>query len=441
MRRATIGVCLTLGLTQTVSARAQQTEGRFRLGFDGVALAAESGTFEYDTDAGKQKVDYSDVRTGLFGETGIVLGGGGANVFGGARLGLASRTRTLEFDDAAGGSLDIHESSFSILPHLGYAFSPGSRTRFFLSGTLGYQGTSGESTSGDTTDRTESSGFVFGAGVGLFGFLTPRMSIDPAVSLLRFSGKGEAAGLDTTFSGTVFMISVGLSGWLGGADQASEALDQNGAANAAAEGPALDAPESQPEPEPAPVTATRVSDDGVVTRSVHLESGTVVRLVGQPRKDGAHVLLSFSMVDHPPQGMSSWSNCHEGRVLSDDSGYPLDGVGPGPTGFGDTAVVRSRARVGALTRLLKAEQKGTFELCGTELSLGIEERREILDFMRSFKGVADRYKTWDPSLERSGETTTSEPESDVETSEPGAVEPEPPEEPEVAPPVGAGSSP
>jgi hypothetical protein len=114
-----------------------------------------------------------------------------------------------------------------VVPRIDYVFN-GGVVRPYVAAFAGYRHlwTSGSGSSYESASR--GSGFVFGGAVGAHVFLTDSWSIDPELAVLHSGQNGTqstkgvtdvgsiAVGSDYTTRDTAVMLSVGLSGWVGG---------------------------------------------------------------------------------------------------------------------------------------------------------------------------------------------------------------------------------
>jgi Outer membrane protein beta-barrel domain len=123
------------------------------------------------------------------------------------------------------GSSDA--TSISLMPRLEYAFG-GGRLRPYVAVFGGYQHSWSSNESAFFVSNSDSSGFVFGAGLGAHLFVGDSWSLDPEIALRRSSQSGTisttgvadtadtTSGYDETSRATALVLSIGLSGWFGG---------------------------------------------------------------------------------------------------------------------------------------------------------------------------------------------------------------------------------
>src|SRR5690606_19319268 len=125
--------------------------------------------------------------------------------------------------------------------------------------------------------------------------------------------------------------------------------------------------------------------------------------------------------------LSSWKQCTQGFVLADAERYPLSEFLPSTEGFSGTTVLSGRLPVSVVLRLLHTKESSALELCGVHLPLELEQRRAVLDFMRSFKALAERYRTWDSSVDRSRQEQAPGETRSEKTATPAEAPPAKPE--------------
>jgi len=139
----------------------------------------------------------------------------------GARLGLGwQQFTTPDGDDQASRAL-----AYNITPYFEFVMRPGYKVRPFVGARVGVGGSSFTDVSGDLTQRASTVGPLFGASVGLHGFVSERVSLDAALAFdyaLAFSRTRISGGdMDqkTDFERAARMpnlaLVVGLSVWLG----------------------------------------------------------------------------------------------------------------------------------------------------------------------------------------------------------------------------------
>jgi hypothetical protein len=118
-------------------------------------------------------------------------------------------------------------TSLSFVPRIDYVFS-GAVVRPYVAAFAGYSHRWTSGSGGSYDSSTHSSGFVFGAAIGAHFFLGDSWSFDPELAVLRAGDDGTQSTRGMTDAGpitmdyesktrdTAVMLSVGLSGWLGG---------------------------------------------------------------------------------------------------------------------------------------------------------------------------------------------------------------------------------
>lgn len=200
-----VGAFLALGLASILAAeRAQATsiDGRVRLGLEGTLASHDSFTL---TAPGGADVSGSTTSLGLgTGGLGVGIGVGiGDSFLLGGRL-LFSH----ESLDVDGGSSTTSDS-YSVLAAPEWVL-PGSDVRPFLGAVIGHRGTS-----------SASSLTFLGPEVGLHWFAADSFSLDPSAGVYFETGVDSSGPVDVDRTGYVIMLSLGLSGWLGGATEAA----------------------------------------------------------------------------------------------------------------------------------------------------------------------------------------------------------------------------
>lgn len=127
------------------------------------------------------------------------------------------------FEVMNGGKQETSKFDFVLMPKIDYQFSPTSMFNPFAGAMLGIAISSQDTTVAGVTQGESSTMFVMLARVGLRCFLTPGLSVDPALVVgfgvgggsQELSG-GPQPGAELGFGNTAFQVglTVAISGWL-----------------------------------------------------------------------------------------------------------------------------------------------------------------------------------------------------------------------------------
>jgi len=206
-----------------------------------------------------------------------------------------------------GDETTLETTSVSVLPRIEYVFS-NQGTRPFLMGFFGLTNTKSTAFGSDTSDSRT----LFGVGFGAHLFAAPSFSIDPLLTVARYGGS-TVISEDTEFdvSGTLFLISVSLTGWFGGtappaAPASAAAADGSAGDSLSAATPAstpLDDEMSGPEP---------------VKTNLLLVGDRVLLLKGRPESLRSAVMFRIS---DAPNG-EALATCRDITVVSGDARHP-----------------------------------------------------------------------------------------------------------------------
>ena len=141
----------------------------------------------------------------------------------GARIALVSGSKEDSVDSV---KVKTESSMFSFNPYIAYVFgSYETRARFFLGATAGLGSGSGKETNEDTdsTKKISTNTTQFGAFLGIRGFVSDSVSMDPSVTLLKTSQtiENDSDSDKYDLSGLSAMLNLGISIWFGGRPQAT----------------------------------------------------------------------------------------------------------------------------------------------------------------------------------------------------------------------------
>ena len=190
-----------VALFSATEADAQNIDGSFRLALETNVL----GLKHVALGSGPTSVGSTSTTVGLPGQAlGVALGYGVfSDLLIGARL-LASSTQTKIGDSTADAT------GFTLFPQAEYLFA-GAVVRPFVSANLGYtaDGSTGAA-------KTSTSTFLIGPGAGVHAFLRSSFSLDAGVMALFQKGTVESGGAELATTGYSVLLTVSLSGWLGG---------------------------------------------------------------------------------------------------------------------------------------------------------------------------------------------------------------------------------
>lgn len=209
-------------------AHATDLNQQVQLTFDGSLLEYRTTHLKLDASDGSgsgEESSSSATSVGLLGAGfGVGIGYAATNSWlVGVRVQANSTTES--FDSS---SVENSRTEIGFLPRVEYVF-PGGAARPYLAGIVGFRSLSQTQTG--LGGKSEASGIMFegGAAFGVHGFLLGRLSIDPAINLLGYTGSLSSSGLlssaDVGISGIRVLVSVGLSGWLSGKPTAPKAAD------------------------------------------------------------------------------------------------------------------------------------------------------------------------------------------------------------------------
>jgi hypothetical protein len=165
-------------------------------------------------------------------------------------------------------------SFFSILPYLEVQLSTSGTVLPFLFATLGTR--SGSASSGDQ-ELSSFSQFIVGGGLGAHIFGAEGFSVDPAGTFFYVSSTENVADSELTGSGTALLLTLGLSGWMGGSSRSAAAQPE------AHDRPEAAAPDVAQRPTERPPDA---QEQGVYSGGVQLPGSVRLLVVGHPRTDG-----------------------------------------------------------------------------------------------------------------------------------------------------------
>jgi Outer membrane protein beta-barrel domain len=228
--RFRFGVCFGVGLCCVAAAPSAAAAPRdfsdvVHFSLDGSLLSYQKQKFTPTDAPGVLTTSSSSTTYGLLGSGfGIGLGYGLTDsLLVGTQLQLASTK------ESSSGDTTLTQVQF--LPRLEYLFE-GSDARPYVAAILGvgHQSTSIPIPGGDPVTLSGSQ-FLFGGSFGVHAFLSDTLSIDPALTFLGASGSQTTTepgiAFDGAFtpsatehdsvSGYQIVLSIGLSGWLGGA--------------------------------------------------------------------------------------------------------------------------------------------------------------------------------------------------------------------------------
>jgi hypothetical protein len=386
MRRRILGVSSGL-LTSTLvllseTASAQYVDGAGQFGLEGNVFTSLSMTMK--TDAGDVDTSASDFGL-LANGAGLAFGYGAAEIVSiGVHLGYLSRKVSVDIE----GVEDDKVSGFVLYPRLDFVFVPGSSVRPFLGPALGWENVTTEAAG----TKAKVSTFLYGVRAGLHLFADNAISIDPAVTASGVSGSYENDALDVKYdlSGFGFSISLGISGWFGGA--ASKPPTRGEPDTDQAEG--ATAAEAQAVEEDPVAAAPPPTDIDALAVGYRVAGGRGVRITGRPRKDGSHAAAHFTVPSAGPEV----ADCNEITIHADDESFEATQVRSGAAGggFGRSRVVRALVPIQAIQALGEAQSNVWLEVCGDRWPVPPAARRELFRFANRFREQAEAYGTWKP---------------------------------------------
>ncbi len=264
---------------------------------------------------------------------------------------------------------------FELTPSLRYV-APGQSARFFVGGAAGI-GTwraNGDGTGLDTESRERV--ITVGPVLGVHGFLTDHVSLDPALELKMVSISQGVEGSDDRWSGVGVRVGVTLSltGWLGTAKSKVPARETEGQGAAS--------PAYTPRAAPPPVAAT-----------VHFD-GFSMYLRGMPEKRGDALGVEVRRLTPTPE----WEACplvltaEDGTQIAVQVTHDIDYAGKG----------RKEEHLGGWVSYGElahwAEHTPGFSLCGRPYALGPQDVMNVGLTLRQFKGRAVRAGTFKESV-------------------------------------------
>lgn len=339
------------------AAEAQNIDGSFRLGLEGTVLGLDHLTLS----SGPTSVSGTNTTLGLPGPAlGVALGYGASNnVLLGARL-MASSVNSKV------GDLSADTTGFALFPQLEYLF-PGAVVRPFVSANLGYRAT-GSSGGADAS----TSSFLIGPGAGLHAFPSSSFSLDAGVMALLQKGTSKANDVELDTSGYSVLLTVALSGWLGGGSNSAS--------------PAL---------APPPLEKPRVTDEGstVVDEAGAIEStftldrpnasgGVRVTIHGDPNKDAN----SVKVIVTAPQPARPAASC--GPLAFEAGGTRTeltDMQSSSRGGFGSLTTQAGSLPLDAFGSLIDADQEVWLTLCDERVLVLAPAKRRIDRFVGAFR--------------------------------------------------------
>ncbi len=349
-------------LLATPSA-AQTATGPFRLGLEGNAIAHDKVTLSASHGAGSAPA--ATTNLGLPGAAiGVALGYSvTANVLLGGRL-LASSTQT-KVGDASADS-----ASFAIVPHAEYILD-GAVGRPFLAAHVGYASTN--SSAGEV--ETSTSSFLIGPGAGLHAFAAPTFSIDAGLVAMLQQASAKTGGAELSGSGYTIVATIGLSGWLGGSNDAGA-------------GGATPTPvPAQGRAEPAtPVVAENA--DGALESSLTLDlpnaaGGVQITLQGDPRRDASAARVVMTWLRAQGTGSECAAAAFESGArraeLSDVQSFSREG-------FSSSQLTQQgKLPIDALDGLSDPAQEARLMLCSERVIILPAAKRRVARFVRAFQ--------------------------------------------------------
>jgi hypothetical protein len=341
-----------------MDAGAQSIDGSFRLALEANVLALDQITLS----SGSTSVDGAGTTLGLPGSgLGIALGyGASTNVLVGARL-LASSTHSKVADAAS------DTAGFALFPQAEYLF-PGAAVRPFISANLGYRATG---SSGGV--NTSTSTLLIGPGAGLHAFASSGFSVDAGLMALFQKGtsKSDDVALDT--SGYSVLLTVALSGWLGGGNAIAAAT------------PTRPPPEK---PLVADAGTVAVDEAGAIESTFTLDlpktsGGVRVTIHGDPDKDSGAVRVIVTSLQAPRPGRHCEVLAFEaGGTRTELSDIQSSSRG----GFGSALTTQAGAlSVDALSSLTDPDREAWLMLCDERVLLLPAAKHRMERFIRIFR--------------------------------------------------------
>ena len=213
--------------------------------------------------------------------------------------------------------------------------------------------------------------------LGLHGFLSDSISLDPAFELMMVGRAHHQDDYDGAYSGTGLRVGVTLSltGWLGGHKTKATA-----AAGVSVEASAEQQPRSEP---------------SVVAAQLNF-NGFSVYLYGKPETRGDLLRLSARRLR---EGDSAWQECplelmgDAGLRLAVKTEHDVHTVG----------LERNEEEIAGVMRFSDLEQwsqrQPSVLLCGWTYPLNPQNQLTLALALRRFKGIATRAGTYRPTLE------------------------------------------
>lgn len=382
-------------------ACAQTVDGRFRLGLEAIMVETQSvsvkGTFT-DESGEEQIVDSQLDRSssGLLASTlGLGLGlGFGDHVVLGARI--LQGSQGVKINDG----VETTSSSVSFLPFAEFLLSSHTPFQPYLGVTAGIR------TGSTEVDNDEVSNFdstLTGLNLGAHIFVSDSFSIDPALSFLYVSETAEETvggslePVKLEGSGTLILLSFGLTGWLGSnsgpapapaprrrrAPRQDPDVTQEAAARA-------DEPEHIPTP-----GVTSASEEEVVLRMQLVNRGTL-RLAGKPAQDGrrieAHLLAYGDPVFESCSDISLRVGDDAVNVSATDVRY-----GRKPRGDSGIDILQGKLDIVDLATFVKASKDykddPRITACGEEYAFTMAQTSSIKEFAQKFVKAAKQAGT------------------------------------------------
>jgi hypothetical protein len=266
------------------------------------------------------------------------------------------------------------------------------RARFSIGATAGLGTGSGKTTieysDSDTSDNSSKSSTnttQFGAFLGLRGFVSDSVSMDPSVMLLKTSqsidndgdsGKDELSGLSA-------MLNLGISVWFGGRPQAT--VDTTAVA--------APAPVTNNQDDDAALAKAIAEQPGLTTDRITLKVGegraiTVIVTSTQPNQPAQLIFRETNAVS----GLSTCGGISMHVLSAEDTGIPTSpGKLSGPTG--EVATIKGELPFEKLVTLVASPLANAvmpdhwFDVCGSRWFIYEVERGKLLKFIKARRAV------------------------------------------------------
>jgi hypothetical protein len=336
--------------------------GPFRLGLDANAVAHDKVTLASGEGAASNPA--VTTKLGLPGTAlGVVLGYSVTpNVLLGGRLMASSAQSSL-------GDVTTESTSLAIAPYAEYVFD-GAVVRPYIAAHVGYGSTN--SSTGDMESSVSS--FLIGPGAGVHAFATPTFSIDGGLVALFQQAHAKAGPAELSGSGYTVLVTVGLSGWLGGSAEM------------------VTAPSATPVPEQAreqpPSTVVTENTKGVLETSVTLDlpdasGGIEMTVKGEPKRDASAVRIVITWL----RSQESSAQCTSAAFESGGRRTELGDVQSfARQGFGSSQLTQQGTLpLDVLDSLADPASEARLTLCSEQVIIQPAAKRRFARLLRAFK--------------------------------------------------------